>query len=156
MPVKSVYKGLCYTGFLSLVIYLACEGLLTTDDTGWDFDFGIWPTVLMSVVMLLVFISFLLPLLYLKSNNERLFIILLITGIIAIAFPAWGFWIHIERWLQPKPAFEFPDIFSKTSAFRKNLRSIQEIIFDCWFIIQFVLLLLTFKIRKLKLEATAE
>jgi hypothetical protein len=156
MGLKSICKGLCYVGILSIVVHLICDAVLTSDKTGWNFNFGLLFDIIVLIIFLFVFLSFLLPLFYIKSYSKKLFITTFIIVIIAMIAPGYMSWQAIEKWLQPKPAFDLSGIFGKTSDFRRNIIRFQGCIITAWFVLQLLILVLTFRIRNLKVDVSAK
>lgn len=153
----SVYKKICYIGLLLLAAYLFCEALLTTDDSGLKIHLGFGFTLLWSGFIILMFIFFFLPIYYIRSNTRKLFISIIITGILAMLVPAFSAWESISDWLRPKETtiWSLFDPF-KISAFRRQVNNTIHIIFLCIFICQLVLFILTFRVKKQMSNTSAE
>ncbi|MGG9960427.1 hypothetical protein [Ferruginibacter sp. SUN106] len=144
----SIYKVLCYTGIALLISLGICEAALSTDNSGLNIDFnlGIGFDILITIVFIAMFTFFVLPLFYVRFRKQKIFIIILITGIVAMFLPALSFWENISRWFGPEH-IDFSDVF-KTSAFRKHISSIENIVAICIFICQLSVFILTFRIKR--------
>jgi len=143
----SIYKWLCYFGIALLIVFVICEAALASDKTGLHFDFGVGVEIFLGILTLAIFTYFLLPLFYIRFRNQKLFICILITGIVAMLFPGLGFWETITRWFEPEH-IDFSGVF-KTSAFRTNVNRIENVIVPCVFICQLAIFILTIRLKYL-------
>lgn len=147
----SNYKRFAYAGIVLLIIFLSCEIALTKDDTGLQLNLGIGFHILIISLFLVQFMFFILPFYYVKSYNCKLFIYIIITGLLTIFIPALSTWYTITRLLKSKDIgfWANVDLF-KTSAFRKTIHNIEDMIFILLFICQIAILMLSLKIKKLR------
>ena len=147
----SNYKRFAFTGILLMFIFALCEAALVNDDTGFKLDLGIGFTILIIVFFLLLFLFFVLPIYYVRSLNQKLFAAILILGLLTIILPAINTWYTITSLLKPKETGLFAnlDLF-KTSAFRSTVTNIETVIIVLLFLCQVAILILSFKIKKLR------